>query len=174
MYVKRFTIISIVLLMSMWAKAGDSLTLYLFLLDDCVICQSYSIKLTQLYNNYGEEVTFLGVFPNFSSKPERIKAFNEKYGIQFPTITDYSKNLTHKFDVKVTPEVVVFNESSQQIIYKGRIDNEFFNLGKRRSVVTTNELEEVLMSIAAGNIHTFENTKAVGCFISQLDPFKTK
>ena len=153
-------------------SSRDSLTLYLFILDDCIICQSYTPKINQLHAQYGDEIIFMGIFPNFSSKPEKIASFKEKYHIYFETKSDYWKTLTHKFGVVVTPEVVLYDESKETILYKGRIDNEFASLGKRRRVVTTDELAEVLAMVHSGQKTPFPFTEAVGCFINQNDPIK--
>ncbi len=169
---KSISFLVILLCLSFTFQAQERITAYLFLLDDCVICQSYSPKLNQLYAEYGEEVNFVGVFPNFTSKPDKIDSFKVKYGIEFETRTDYWKKMVHKWGVEVTPEVVVYDEENEQIIYKGRIDNEFVGLGKRRKVVTTDELSEVLQSITSGDPGPFTFTDAVGCFINFNDPIK--
>jgi peroxiredoxin len=153
-------------------KANDSISVYLFLLDDCIICQSYSPKLNTLYQNYGQDYKFIGLFPNFSSKPQKIKEFKEKYNIQFELKTDYWKTMVKKFGIEVTPEVIVYDERKDRILYKGRIDNEFAALGKRRKIVTTDELNEVLATLLSGDKRTFAFTEAVGCFINQNDPTK--
>ena len=170
---KNWIISFLIFGVSSFGLSGQSdVTVYLFLLDDCVICQSYTPKLRQLHQEYGSEIPFIGIFPNFSSKPEGIEVFTEKYEIPFETRTDYWKDLTRKFQVEVTPEVVVYHHSSETIIYKGRIDNEFFSLGKRRRVVTTDELREVLSAVKSGNLNPFPFTEAIGCFINFNDPTK--
>ena len=159
-------------LFPIFCYASDSITVYLFLLDDCIICQSYTPKLKEMHSSFGDQYSFIGVFPNFSSKPQKIKKFVEDYNIPFETKTDYFKKLTKKFEIKVTPEVVVFNETTKEVIYKGRIDNEFMGLGKRRRIVTTDELRDVLESLSKGDKKLFNFTEAVGCFINQNDPLK--
>ncbi|NNF34649.1 MAG: redoxin domain-containing protein [Saprospiraceae bacterium] len=165
-----FYSIAFLLLLSTCTLSQEKVTVYLFLLDDCIICQSYSPKMNKLYQQYKDEMEFIGVFPNFSSKPEKIEEYKETYGVEFDTRTDYWKDLVKKYEVEVTPEVVVVSED--RVLYKGRIDNEFVGLGKRRKVVTTDELAEVLESIASRGIKTFPFTDAVGCFINFNDPIK--
>ena len=142
------------------------------MLDDCIICQSYSPKLNSPYSEYRNDIEFVGVFPNFTSKPEKIEAFKEKFGITFKTRTDYWKKLVNKFEIKVTPEVVIYNEETDNILYRGRIDNEFFGLGKRRKVVTTDELSDILQSLVSGDPGPYPFTEAIGCFINFNDPIK--
>jgi thioredoxin-related protein len=147
----------------------DSLSLYLFLLDDCPICLNYTVLLNDLYTEYGSRINFQGYFPNFSSKPKKIEFFKETYHIEFPVQTDYYKEQAKKWNAQVTPEVILYNNTTKKIIYQGRIDNKFVRIGKRRNVVTehnlvnaielTLESKEVLPSFA----------EPVGCFINYSD-----
>ena len=160
------------LFVSFSISSRDSLTLYIFLLDDCIICQSYTPKLNELYNGFGDGIPFIGVFPNFSSKQSKIDDFKSKYNIEFETKTDYWKTLTKKFGVTVTPEVVLYDNSRELILYRGRIDDEFVSLGRRRKVVTSNELENILLDVSLHSKGPFPFTEAIGCFINQNDPLK--
>jgi len=144
----------------------DSFTLYLFLLDDCPICIDYTTTINNLHEEYGNEISFIGYFPNFSSKPEKIEAYKKKYGIKFQTFTDYYKENSKKWDVAVTPEVILYDHSRNSIIYKGRIDNKFVKLGRRRNVVTENDLALVLESTRTDSPIGYTYKKPVGCFIN--------
>jgi thiol-disulfide isomerase/thioredoxin len=169
---KRFYLLGFFFSFSFLLKATDSIVVYIFMLDDCPITQSYSLKLNELYQEYGDQFSFIGIFPNASSKKNKIDQFVIDYQISFPTQTDYSKKRVVQFGVKITPEVVVYNTEKDEIIYKGRIDNEFADLGKRRKVVTTGELKEVLNYLSSGKEKVFPFTEAVGCFINQNDLIK--
>lgn len=142
------------------------------MLEDCPITQSYTLKLNDLYQEYGDQFNFLGVFPNLSSKQEKIDQFVKDYQINFPTETDYARTMVRRFGVTITPEVVVYNSDDNVILYKGRIDNEFADLGKRRRVVTTDELKDVLNYLSSGSQKVFTFSKAVGCFINQNESVK--
>ncbi len=155
--------------MSTASLGSDSISVYIFMLDDCPICQSYAPKLRYVHKEYGKAYNIEMVFPNLSSKPEKIAYFKEKYQITLPHKTDYFKSLVKKFDIKVTPEVVVYDHRSDTVLYKGRIDNEFEELGRRRKVVTTNELEEVLVFLQKGEYKIFPFTTSIGCFIEWND-----
>ncbi len=149
--------------------AKDSVTVHIFLLDDCVICQDYSPKLNQLYEQYGDEISFIGYFPNFSSKTEKIEFFKKKYNIQFPLKTDYYKTQAARFQASITPEVIIYNHDTQKVLYRGRIDNRFFKLGKRRHVITSNELEIALSLISEGKEVKIPRTEPIGCYINYAD-----
>ncbi|MCI5083278.1 MAG: redoxin domain-containing protein [Saprospiraceae bacterium] len=154
--------------LSLNAPSEPAITVYIFMSEDCVICQSYSLELKRLHETYAsEQIEFLGVFPNFSSKPAAIDAFRQKYHVPFELKTDYFRTLTDQLEASVTPEVVVWEHASQTALYRGRIDNTFYRVGKRRRVTTTSELEDALRAIQAGQEVTVSETEVVGCFISQ-------
>lgn len=144
----------------------DSVTVYLFFRIDCKICEYYTRDLEKLYEQYKEKnMSFVAVFPNFMDKPPAIERYCTKFGLPFPTKTDYSKRLTKKFKATVTPEVVVYNETKETILYQGRIDNTYYRLGRKRSVTTSSELATVLESHVNGENIEVVFERAVGCFI---------
>lgn len=163
-----------VVLHSLSLSAKDSLSLYIFLLDDCPICIQYTPTLNNLYNEYQNQISFIGYFPNFSSKKEKIEIYKNQYKIQFPLETDYFKTQAKKFKAKVTPEVVLYNHTSQQVIYQGRIDNEYYKLGRRRKVVTEHSLKDAIEQTLAQKKITTRYTEPIGCFINYSDNFRIK
>ncbi|MDF1694992.1 MAG: redoxin domain-containing protein [Saprospiraceae bacterium] len=152
----------------------DSLTLYLFLLDDCPICIQYTPTLNELHAAYGEEIAFIGYFPNFSSKPEKIEEFKKQYGIQFPLFTDYYKSKAKLFNAQITPEVILYDHEQNQILYQGRIDNKFFKLGRRRNVVTEHDLKNAIENRLNDLPIEKKYVEAIGCYINYSDNFSPK
>ncbi len=144
----------------------DSVTVYLFFRIDCKICEYYTRDLEKLYEQYKEaNISFVAVFPNFMDKPPAIERYCNKFGLPFSTKTDYSKRLTKKFKATVTPEVVVYNENKETVLYQGRIDNTYYRLGRKRSVTTSSELATVLEKHVNGEVIEVAFAQAVGCFI---------
>lgn len=153
------------------SSVGDSLTVYVFLHDDCLISQFYTLELTRLYTTYHtQKVGFVGYFPNAASTSEQIEVFAKDYKITFPLLPDYAKDLTRKFGIKVTPEVAVWDHRSEQMIYRGRIDDSYVRVGKRKTHPQNRDLVEIidawLLNETPG---TLVQTQAIGCFISFTD-----
>lgn len=145
----------------------DSVTVYVFLHESCRISQYYTLpllKLNQAFSN--DQLQFIGLFPNVSSQLEQIEAFKEKYKIPFELKTDYDKTKTTAFGATITPEVVVFNETQNKILYKGRIDDAYARVGKRKQVTSTSELKDVLTAIANDLPIEVTETAAIGCYIN--------
>ena len=149
-------------------KPKDRFTVYIFLHDACVISQYYTLSLSALYDEYAnDQIQFIGLFPDFSSKPGNIEAFKFKYDIPFTLKADYFHDKKEAFGATVTPEVVVYNETQEQIIYQGRIDNTYARVGQRRRVTTTSELKDVLEAIHNAQPILISKTDPVGCFITK-------
>ncbi len=153
------------------SSIGDSLTVYVFLHDDCLISQFYTLELTRLYNTYHtQKVGFVGYFPNSTSTSEQIDSFANDYKITFPLLPDYTKELTRKFGITVTPEVAVWDHRSNQMIYRGRIDDSYVRVGKRKTHPQNRDLEKSIDSwLLHQNVETLVQTQAIGCFISFTD-----
>jgi len=144
----------------------DSVTVYYFMSEECRICQYYSLTQIDIYEKYNDDHTsFIGLFPNGFSNVDSIKSYKAKYNIPFPLKKEFFQSKTKLFDARITPEVVVYNEDTKEVIYQGRIDNSYVTVGKRRRVVTEKELVRVLEDLK--NRMSFEaiKTDAVGCFI---------
>lgn len=153
--------------------AGDSLSLYIFLLDDCPICIQYTPTLNDLHKEYGNEISFVGYFPNFSSKPAKIDTYKKKYEVKFPLYTDYFKKKAKKFNAQVTPEVILFNHNTNEVMYQGRIDNMFYKLGRRRKVVTEHDLKTAIQNAISNKVIERPFIEPIGCFINYSDNFGT-
>lgn len=145
----------------------DSFTVYFFLLEDCKITQAYTDKIRDIYQEYARDsIGFAGFFPNPGSTDSGVTAFIQKYEIPFACTRTQAYARAKAFNVSVTPEVVVFNETRQTMAYQGRIDNMFERVGQRRSVVTSHELEAALYCIRHNKPIQIPKTRAIGCFLN--------
>lgn len=152
--------------------ASDSLTVYVFLHDECVISQFYTPLLTELYEKYNDKkIGFTGYFPNMSSKPEKIENFSKKFRIAFPLKQDHYKELTKKFSITITPEVAVWDHRSDRLIYRGRIDDSYVRVGKRKLHPQHHDLKNVIDEWIVGHVPADTIvTQAIGCFIGPSIP----
>ena len=126
------------------------------------------MTLKKLYEKYAsDDIIFEGIFPNESSTTLGIQRFKEKYQIPFLLKKDEEQVLSLKFGAQITPEVVVYKTKDKKILYRGRIDNAYHQIGRRRRVVTTSELKDVLDALTCGLPVLTKNRPAIGCFIEQ-------
>ncbi|MEM1328338.1 MAG: redoxin domain-containing protein [Bacteroidota bacterium] len=166
---KKFHLLIQIMLLTMTAFAQQqkgNISVYVFLLEDCVISQHYAPVLNELHEKYANDsLQFIGVFPNRFSSPKTIEQFKTTYDIAFDLKYDYYQSTARRFDAEVTPEVVVYDENAKLLLYKGRIDNQFVRVGRRRQVLTSNELADVLAALREKKPIEITSTDAVGCFI---------
>jgi peroxiredoxin len=150
------------------AIPSDSLSVYVFLSDECMISQFYTLKLTDLYESYHlHKVGLVGYFPTASADASRIKSFGEKYHLSFPLIVDDDQALARQLGITVTPEVAVWDHRSGRLIYRGRIDDSYVRVGKRKMHPQSEDLKNII----EGWIHNEVPedtlvTQAIGCFIN--------
>lgn len=150
-------------------KEEAPVTVYFFLGERCIISQNFTSEMRRIHQTFASDhVQFVGLFPNGYSTPEGIQAFQEKYLIPFPLSIDEGQKMTQQFQVQVTPEVVVYQADTDQILYQGRINDQYFRVGRRRPQATTAELFDALQSVAQGQPIAVPKTTAIGCFITQI------
>lgn len=161
-------ICAFVLLFSLaFSRAADSVSVYIFLSESCPICQSQTLTLRKLYTEYsGKGISFTGLFPNqeYSTK-ESIEKFKKKYQIDFELKKDEGQKMVKKFSATTNPQIFVVKNATQQILYKGKIDNGFENIGKKRTVITEHYLRDALENILQQKEVAIKETQPIGCFI---------
>ena len=64
----------------------------------------------------------------------------------------------------VTPEAVVLGKGGE-VLYRGRIDDNYLAFGKKRSAARQHDLSDALDAIAAGQTVKEKETQAIGCVI---------
>jgi peroxiredoxin len=153
--------------LSAHSQSRDSFTVYVFLLDECRICQEISPELRKIADiTRDQNIGMTGFFPNHATTEEGLKKFIKKYKINFQVKTDHDKKMAEKFSAAVLPEVVVWNETRQQVFYRGAVNNLFFAPGKRRHHISQNYLKDAIFAIQKGIKPEISVTEPVGCLIN--------
>jgi AhpC/TSA family len=148
-------------------KPGEVSVLF-FLREDCPISSRYAPAIQRLSRQFGNEaVRFWLVFPSKMESSESIAKYVGEYGYQIPALRDPAHSLVKRSQAEITPESAVF--VAGQLVYHGRIDNQFVDFGKTRSEATVHDLSDVLTAIKAGKRLAKSNEPGVGCYISDLE-----
>lgn len=98
-----------------------------------------------------------------------VKGFAEKYSIPFQLKSDHNKVVTKEYGITVTPEVAVWDHRTNLVIYKGRIDDCYVRVGKRKTHIQNDDLKDVIVDWIAGNDVSYVETRAIGCIINMND-----
>jgi len=140
-------------------------TVHAFVKEDCPIARYHTKTLSELHERYAKEgIAFRGYVSTSKATEQSVAAFKAKFVIPFVIKPDASLSKAHQLGAKVTPEVVVVDRDGKTL-YRGRIDNTYPDLGKRRRVTTSHDLRDVLDALAKGEAVQPKSTEAVGCFI---------
>ena len=143
---------------------NQDLNVLVLLGTECPICIKYTRTLTELSKKY-PEVAWVGVFNRWEAS-SAVRTFIKEYNLPFSVVLDQRHDLIRYLDAQVTPEVFLLNKKAE-ILYRGAIDNWFFDLGKRRSVITENYLNDALLAAQARKPIAVKSTKPVGCVFGQ-------
>ena len=154
------------LFLSLLVAQADRPTVLVFTTTDCPIANRYAPEIQRLATKFAGKFKFVLVYPVPSDSPAMIRAHVQKFGYSIETQRDVDQKLVKLTGVTVTPEVAVMNGA--QVLYRGRIDDRYVELGKDRPQPTKRDLEAALDALVAGKPVTTRETRAVGCILSDL------
>jgi hypothetical protein len=146
---------------------GTKAVVFVFTRTDCPISNRYAPEVERLYEKFRGEVDFWLVFVDRAEPAAAIGRHVREYGYRFGAILDRKHELVKLSQATVTPEAAVF--AGERLIYRGRIDDRYIAYGKARLVPARHDLEEVLDAVAAGRPVDARTTRAIGCFIEDLE-----
>ena len=141
-------------------KLGSVLVFYS---HDCPISKSYVPEINRLLAQY-TNFAFYVVEVGSDATSEMAKKHAREYDLRAMMVLDPKHQLVNAVGGEVTPEAVVVGRSGQ-LLYRGRIDNWYAALGKKRARATRQDLREALDSVARGKPVREKETKAIGCVI---------
>jgi thiol-disulfide isomerase/thioredoxin len=151
-----------------FAANSGKVVVLVFLRRDCPVSSRYAPTIQQISKQYADSVSFWLVFPDKSDGPPAIRKYLANYGFRQPPLRDPDHTLVKLGRAQITPEVAVFDRS-HRLVYDGRIDDWFVELGKARPVPTTHELDDAIRAGLAGKAVAKGEVRGVGCYISDLD-----
>jgi len=144
---------------------NNKFTVVLILLADCPACQSYSLTLNNLAKQFSScGVKFYGVFPGHYGTTQEDLEFKKTYKISFPLLRDPEKKLTSLLHAKVAPEAFLI-DSNGKVLYRGRIDDWMYAVGKKRIKINSNDLQNAISESCVGKSVSKPATQAIGCII---------
>lgn len=148
--------------------AGGEVTVLIFVRTDCPISSRYAPTVQKLAAEHAGKAKFWLVYPDKSESVAGIERNLHDYKYKdFSALRDPQHDLVKTAKAQITPEAAVFDKNSR-LIYHGRIDNWYQSFGHARSAPTTNELDAAIRAAIAGKPAPVAETKAVGCYISDV------
>ena len=143
-----------------------ALTVYVFTTSDCPISNRYAPEIQRLSAQFGANAKFVLVYPVASDTPQVIAEHKKQFGYALEHVRDTDRKLLKLTGVTVTPEVAVM--SGGTMLYRGRIDDRYVELGRERPKPTTHDLEDAIAAAIANKPIAVKHTQAVGCILADL------
>lgn len=149
-------------------SVDSDVTVIVFLAVDCPISQKYVPALNRICEKYtGRSVKMHAVIPG-RLKKRALRKFVTEYGMCFSARRDRRYTWVETLAANATPEVFVFDHQ-KKLLYRGAIDNWFYELGGYRKEPTKHYLVDAIDAGLAGEQPDVQQTKALGCFIEVPD-----
>jgi hypothetical protein len=143
-------------------------TVLMFVAVDCPISNRLMPQIRRIHEQFtNANVKFWMVYPDPSTDSDLARKHLREYECEIPALHDRNHTLTKLARARVTPEAAVF-DAQRRLVYHGRINNQFVDLGKARPDATEHDLMNALNALLAGKPITNSVTKAIGCHIPSL------
>jgi hypothetical protein len=140
----------------------------IFVRTDCPISNRYSPAIQRLSTQNLGKAAFWLVYPDKSESAASIRKHERDFGYQLSALRDVRHALVKQSRVQITPEAAVF-DVHHRLVYHGRIDNLYEDIGRSRSAPTTHELDDAIQAAMSGKALTSDTAPAIGCYISDLE-----
>ncbi|HEX4414925.1 MAG TPA: redoxin family protein [Lacipirellulaceae bacterium] len=139
-----------------------------FVRSDCPISNKMAPEVRELCTAFkSRETDIYLVYVDPRESAEAIRTHLHDYEYTCPAVRDMKHELATATGATVTPEAVVFDRD-WKVVYRGRINNMFEDIGKSRDKATTHELRDAIDATLAGRAIAEPETKAIGCYIDDL------
>ena len=138
---------------------------FIFLATECPLSNRYAPEIRRLAEKFARSgVKFWLVYADPDLTPDAITKHLKEYQLPPAALRDPQHSLVRVSQVRVTPEAAVFLPD-QRLVYHGRIDDLYVELGKNRPEATRHDLESVLQTVLQGKPVPYATTRAIGCYI---------
>lgn len=147
---------------------AHDVTVVFVVLHDCPICNSYAPEINRIAGEHdSRRFGFIVAYADSDFSFAEAQKHAREYHFNIPFVIDANHELVKSTGTKVVPEAVVFN-SKREMLYRGRIDDLYADIDKRRPAPQERNLREALDEIAAGKKPKRAVVPGVGCPIEAL------
>ncbi len=138
----------------------------IFICNHCPAVNKYIDRLKNIQSQFAKDgFTLIAINSNDASKQpedslENMKAFAQKYELNFPYLWDSSQDVAHAFKAKTTPEAFLIDKEAT-VRYQGAIDDN----PEAAEAVNTPYLEEAIDNLLRDREIPRQKTAPVGSSI---------
>ena len=136
-----------------------------FVNTTCPVSQRYMPRLEAMHKKYAEQgIQFVAVYNSQDETPKDIAANGLEVHVTFPLVWDEDQKCTQALGVTRVPQVVLL-DGAKQIVYSGRIDDQY-RTGGVQPRVGRHDLAEAIEELLAGKPISVPETTVDGCKIT--------
>ncbi len=150
---------------SLRSEPGRSGLVCVFLSTDCPIANGYVPELNRQFAALLDAkigVHFFGVISDSATTRTLAAEHVARFKYEFPILFDASGVLAQSLKPTHTPEAFVI-DAGGKLAYRGRIDDLYAELGKKRTQATQHELADAIAAVLAGKPPAKAYAEPVGC-----------
>ncbi|MBL8810671.1 MAG: hypothetical protein JNM43_10880 [Planctomycetaceae bacterium] len=149
-----------------WNPSEQGVVVFAVLSPHCPISNASIPELKRIVNEFQLTAdSFVAIVPGSMATPEEANGLQEKFELRFPVQYDRDNQLTESLNATQTPQVIVQVDGT--VVYSGRIDDRFVDLGQRREQPLHHDLEDVLAQLRDRQTPETRFTEPVGCVIER-------
>lgn len=150
--------------------AGAQAVVVIFVTADCPISNSYAPEMRRIVADHADDpIRFYLVHVDPDVGPEDARAHARTYGLPGTILRDPEHLLVRELGATTTPEAAVL-DAHGRLVYRGRIDNWYGDLGRKRPQPTRRELRDAIAAVLAGRPVPVPRTQAIGCEMPDISP----
>ena len=145
------------------SQSEKKATVLFFLMPDCPVSNAIAPEIKRICADYEpKKVAAFIIHADPDVTAEQARKHAKSYGLSCPIIRDPKHVLVKQAGVTIAPEVAVFGPDGK-MLYRGRINDLYVDLGKRRAEPTVHDLRNALEAIVQGRGVATPTTKSIGC-----------
>jgi peroxiredoxin len=147
---------------------GSKAVVFFFIWSECPASNGYAPELARLFKEFTDKgVKFYGVHSDPDLTAEQALAHAKEYQLPFPVLLDPTQCLARQAGAKRNPTAVILSPEGK-VLYRGRIDDSYVSLGKKRAEPTKRDTQDTLALIVSGKTPAFAETEVIGCLIPKV------
>ena len=150
------------------APAAGQAHVILFVMTDCPISNGYAPEIARLASEYQrKKVETFVAYVDPGATADRIRGHVADYfkGAPIRVVNDAKLQIAGAAGATITPAAALY--TSQGRAYRGRIDDLYVDIGRKRRAATTRDLRNALEAALARRPVPITETQAVGGFIER-------
>ena len=137
-----------------------------FLDAGCPIARFHTATLRACHEAFAARgIQFEGYVPNRTATKASVSAYARKFKLPFPVRPDQDLSRARELEARIVPEVFLFDDEDR-LVYRGRIDDTYAAIGKKRPEARVHDLRRSLEALLQGRPVPVPETRAIGCAIT--------